>query len=131
MKAEDSTSSQRLRAALRVLPLVTTLTLLSAACLGGNEGGDGAGGTLAEGTEGQLPPLEEPEGGEEGDGLGTGTPKMMTVGLHCRIIGKPGRFAELKRFVEYVSSKEGVWVATRGEIARAWVKERPYKVGQL
>jgi peptidoglycan/xylan/chitin deacetylase (PgdA/CDA1 family) len=71
------------------------------------------------------------EGGAEGEGLGTGTPKMMTVGLHCRIIGKPGRFAELKRFVEYVSGKEGVWVATRGEIASAWKKERPYKIGRL
>ncbi|KAK6365395.1 hypothetical protein LTS17_011367 [Exophiala oligosperma] len=42
-----------------------------------------------------------------------GTPKMMTVGLHCRIIGKPGRFAELKRFCEYVATKDRVWVCTR------------------
>jgi len=41
-----------------------------------------------------------------------GSPKMMTVGLHCRIIGKPGRFAALKRFVEYIAQKEDVWVAT-------------------
>lgn len=60
-----------------------------------------------------------------------GTPKMMTVGLHCRIVGKPGRFAELKRFCEYVVAKEGVWVATRGEIARHWREKRPYQVGQL
>jgi peptidoglycan/xylan/chitin deacetylase (PgdA/CDA1 family) len=65
---------------------------------------------------------------EEGE---EGTPKMMTVGLHCRIIGKPGRFAELKRFCEYVASKEGVWVATRGEIAQHWRSIRPYRVGQL
>ena len=71
------------------------------------------------------------EGGAVGEGLGTGTPKMMTVGLHCRIIGKPGRFAELKRFVEYVKKFEGVWVCTRGEIAQRWRDERPYKVGEL
>ena len=71
------------------------------------------------------------EGGPEGEGSGTGVPKMMTVGLHCRIIGKPGRFAELKRFVEYVRSFEGVWVTTRGEIARRWREGRPYKVGEL
>ena len=65
---------------------------------------------------------------EEG---GQGSPKMMTVGLHCRIIGKPGRFAELKRFCEYVGQKEGVWVATREEIARCWRETRPYKVGQI
>ena len=60
-----------------------------------------------------------------------GTPKMMTVGLHCRIIGKPGRFAELKRFCEYVASKEGVWVATREQIARHWRGKRPYQVGKI
>ncbi|KAK5938723.1 hypothetical protein PMZ80_008915 [Knufia obscura] len=60
-----------------------------------------------------------------------GTPKMMTVGLHCRIVGKPGRFADLKRFCEYVNSKEGVWVATREEIARHWRETRPYQYGKL
>jgi peptidoglycan/xylan/chitin deacetylase (PgdA/CDA1 family) len=41
-----------------------------------------------------------------------GSPKMMTIGLHCRITGKAGRFAALKRFVEYIEGKPGVWVAT-------------------
>ena len=66
------------------------------------------------------------EEGKEG-----GNPKMMTVGLHCRIVGKPGRSAELKRFCEYVAQKEGVWVATREEIAREWREKRPYKVGEI
>lgn len=41
-----------------------------------------------------------------------GMPKMMTIGLHCRCIGKPSRFSALKKFVEYIEQKEGVWVTT-------------------
>lgn len=65
---------------------------------------------------------------DEGD---KGMPKMMTIGLHCRIIGRPGRFAALKEFVDYISKKEGVWVATRTEIAEAFKKEYPYRKGFL
>lgn len=60
-----------------------------------------------------------------------GTPKMMTVGLHCRIIGKPGRFAELTRLCEYVATKQDVWVCTRQEIAECWRQNRPYQVGKI
>ncbi|KAK6223349.1 hypothetical protein LQW54_000466 [Pestalotiopsis sp. IQ-011] len=60
-----------------------------------------------------------------------GMPKMMTIGLHCRIIGRPGRFAALKQFAEYISQKEGVWVATRSEIAEAFKKNYPYRKGYL
>lgn len=60
-----------------------------------------------------------------------GMPKMMTVGLHCRIVGRPGRFKALQEFVEYIRRKERVWVATRTEIARAFKEQYPYKVGQL
>ncbi|KAL2833855.1 hypothetical protein BDW59DRAFT_156656 [Aspergillus cavernicola] len=67
---------------------------------------------------------------EEGDGEG-GMPKMMTVGLHCRIIGRPGRFKALKDFVEYIAEKEGVWIATRTEIAEAFRKSYPYRRGSL
>ena len=56
-----------------------------------------------------------------------GSPKMMSIGLHCRIIGKPGRAAELKRFLEYVNSKEDVWVCTRKEIAEHWISEFPFQ----
>ncbi|KAL3479619.1 hypothetical protein BJX99DRAFT_255344 [Aspergillus californicus] len=65
---------------------------------------------------------------EEGE---EGMPKMMTIGLHCRIIGRPGRFAALKEFVEYIGAKEGVWVATRTEIAEAFRETYPYKKGCL
>jgi putative urate catabolism protein len=47
-------------------------------------------------------------------------PKMMSVGLHCRLVGRPGRAQALSRFLQYIQSKSSVWVATRGEIARHW-----------
>ncbi|KAJ3333754.1 hypothetical protein HDU76_004250 [Blyttiomyces sp. JEL0837] len=50
-------------------------------------------------------------------------PKFMNVGLHCRLVGKPGRAAALKQFLDYVSTFEGVWVCTREEMARHWRKE--------
>lgn len=55
-----------------------------------------------------------------------GSPKMMSVGMHCRIVGRPGRAMELQRFLEYVESKSDVWVCTRKEIAEHWRKEFPY-----
>ncbi|KAL6253236.1 hypothetical protein RBB50_000959 [Rhinocladiella similis] len=60
-----------------------------------------------------------------------GMPKMMTIGLHCRAAGKPARFAALQKFVEYITSKEGVWVATRTEIAEHFRAKFPYRRGQL
>ena len=50
---------------------------------------------------------------EEGD-------RMMSVGLHCRVVGKPGRAASLTRFLKYVSTKPDVWVARRSDIANHW-----------
>lgn len=55
-----------------------------------------------------------------------GTPKMMNIGLHNRLIGKPGRFKALERFVDYILSKEKVWITTREEIALHWRKVHPY-----
>ncbi len=49
-----------------------------------------------------------------------GAPKMMSVGLHCRLAGRPGRFRGLQKFVEYIRSKEKVWIAKRVDIARHW-----------
>jgi putative urate catabolism protein len=51
--------------------------------------------------------------------------RMMNVGLHCRIVGRPGRARALDRFLEHVRSREGVWVTTRAEIARHWHKAHP------
>ena len=49
-----------------------------------------------------------------------GAPKMMSVGLHCRLVGRPGRAAALARFLDYVASHEQVWVCRRVDIARHW-----------
>jgi peptidoglycan/xylan/chitin deacetylase (PgdA/CDA1 family) len=51
--------------------------------------------------------------------------RMMSVGLHCRIVGRPGRAPALDRFLEHVRSREGVWVTTRAEIARHWHAVHP------
>ena len=56
---------------------------------------------------------------------GRDTPRMMSVGLHCRIAGKPGRIFALERFLRYVSKKPGVWFARRIDIARHWAKRYP------
>ena len=52
-------------------------------------------------------------------------PKMMSVGLHCRLIGRPGRAAALIRFLDYARSHERVWITTRAEIARHWHRYHP------
>ncbi len=54
-----------------------------------------------------------------------GHPKIMSLGLHCRLAGKPGRIAGLKRFLAHAQSKGDVWIATRGEIAAYWRKNHP------
>jgi OHCU decarboxylase len=56
---------------------------------------------------------------------------MMTIGLHCRLIGRPGRFGALKRFIEYVKSHDKVWLARRVDIARHWRETHPYKAAAL
>jgi OHCU decarboxylase len=60
-----------------------------------------------------------------------GSPKMMSIGLHCRLVGQPGRFMALKRFLEYVQSHDKVWIAKRIDIARHWAKTHPYKAPAL
>jgi putative urate catabolism protein len=54
-----------------------------------------------------------------------GSPRMMSVGLHCRLVGRPGRAAVLARFLDYVQARERVWVASRVEIARHWIAIHP------
>ncbi|MBZ8135105.1 allantoinase PuuE [Afifella sp. IM 167] len=51
---------------------------------------------------------------------GAGAPKMMNVGLHCRLAGRPGRAAALARFLDYVQGFDGAWLARRIDIARHW-----------
>ena len=54
-----------------------------------------------------------------------GAPKMMSVGLHCRIVGRPGRVMGLKKFIDYIQSFEGVWTPRRIDIARHWAEAHP------
>tara|TARA_B100000029_G_scaffold294202_1_gene287493 strand:- start:244 stop:1152 length:909 start_codon:yes stop_codon:yes gene_type:complete len=53
---------------------------------------------------------------------GTHKPKMMSIGLHCRIIGKPGRIQSLKKFLDYITSLDKVWICKREEIANYWIR---------
>ena len=55
--------------------------------------------------------------------------RMLSVGLHCRIVGRPGRAPGLRRFLEHVASLDDVWVATRADIARHWHAEHPPGAG--
>ena len=54
-------------------------------------------------------------------------PKMMSIGLHCRIIGRPGRFASLVKFLNYIETFSDVWVCKRQDIAEHWWKQHPPK----
>jgi len=53
---------------------------------------------------------------------GKTNPKMMSVGLHCRLIGRPGRIQSLKRFIDYVSKFDDIWTCKRVDIAKHWIK---------
>jgi len=56
---------------------------------------------------------------------GASAPKMMSVGLHCRLVGRPGRAAALARFLDYVASHGELWVCRRIDIARHWHARHP------
>ena len=57
---------------------------------------------------------------------GAESPKMMSIGLHCRLVGRPGRVAALARFVDHVMGHPDVWVTRRIDIARHWHDVHPY-----
>jgi putative urate catabolism protein len=57
---------------------------------------------------------------------GAERPTMMSIGMHCRLLGRPGRFRALQRFLDYVQQHERVWVARRIDIARHWKQAHPY-----
>lgn len=62
----------------------------------------------------------------EGDPAGLDAPKMLSVGLHARLAGRPARTAALARFVDHVLRHDDVWVARRIDIARHWIDLHPY-----
>jgi allantoinase len=58
---------------------------------------------------------------------GEDSPKMMSVGMHCRLLGRPGRIVALQRFLDHIDAHERVWVCRRIDIARQWSAVHPYK----
>ncbi len=56
---------------------------------------------------------------------GDETPKMLSVGLHCRIVGRPARFRALQRFLDHIEAHDRVWVCRRADIARHWTARHP------
>ncbi len=54
-----------------------------------------------------------------------GAPKMMSIGLHCRLIGRPGKLAGLKKFIDYIAGFDGVWTPRRIDIAHHWAATHP------
>lgn len=61
----------------------------------------------------------------EGDPDGLNQPKMLSIGLHCRIVGRPARAAALARFLDYVQGHDKVWITRRIDIARHWRATHP------
>ena len=57
---------------------------------------------------------------------GSTHPKMMSIGLHCRLIGRPGRFQSLKKFIEHIINFDNIWITKREDIAKFWIKNFPY-----
>ena len=57
---------------------------------------------------------------------GDARPRMMSIGLHCRLSGRPGRTAALERFLDYILGHERVWIARRIDIARHWIVTHPF-----
>jgi putative urate catabolism protein len=60
---------------------------------------------------------------EEGDEA----PKMLSIGMHCRLLGRPGRFRGLQRFLDHIEQHDRVWVTRRVDIARHWREHHPYQ----
>ncbi len=62
----------------------------------------------------------------EGDPAGLNRPKMMSVGMHCRLLGRPGRIAALQRFLDHIAQHDKVWVCRRIDIAQHWRQTHPF-----
>jgi allantoinase len=54
-------------------------------------------------------------------------PKMLSIGMHCRILGRPGRFKALQAFLDYIEKHDRVWVCRRVDIARHWIANHPFQ----
>ena len=67
----------------------------------------------------------------EGDPQGMNQPKMLSIGMHCRLLGRPGRFKALQRILDYIQSHSHVWVCRRVDIAKHWHEKHPPQVNSL
>ena len=65
----------------------------------------------------------------EGDPGGLDRPKMMSIGMHCRLLGRPGRIGALQRFIDHVAMHPDVWVCRRIDLARHWKATHPFEGG--
>lgn len=63
----------------------------------------------------------------EGDPQGLDRPKMLSIGMHCRLLGRPGRMRGLQRFLDHVAQHDRVWIARRIDIARHWAATHPFE----
>jgi peptidoglycan/xylan/chitin deacetylase (PgdA/CDA1 family) len=61
----------------------------------------------------------------EGDPNGLNQPKMLSIGMHCRLLGRPGRFRALQRILDYIQSHSQVWICRRVDIANHWYQHHP------
>jgi peptidoglycan/xylan/chitin deacetylase (PgdA/CDA1 family) len=61
---------------------------------------------------------------------GAAAPKMLSIGLHCRLIGRPARFAGLVKFLDHIMAYDRVWVARRIDIANHWIANHPFEADQ-
>ena len=61
----------------------------------------------------------------EGDPAGENAPKMMSIGMHCRLLGRPGRITALQRFLDHIQRHSHVWVCRRIDLARHWAQRFP------
>jgi peptidoglycan/xylan/chitin deacetylase (PgdA/CDA1 family) len=60
---------------------------------------------------------------------GEAAPKMLSIGMHCRLLGRPGRFRALQRFLDYLEKHDRVWITRRIDIANHWIETHPYHAG--
>jgi putative urate catabolism protein len=61
---------------------------------------------------------------------GAERPRMMSVGMHCRLLGRPGRIRALQQFLDHIAAHDQVWIARRVDIARHWVQRHPYSAAR-
>ncbi|NNF78692.1 MAG: allantoinase, partial [Rhizobiales bacterium] len=60
-------------------------------------------------------------------GEGASTPKMLTIGLHARLLGRPARIGALHKIIDHILDHDKVWICKRGDIAKHWAEQHPFE----